>query len=229
MKYFYALIIISILSSCGINSENKKNVNVIDKINYCISILDSYLNDDDKNNHENYKTKLNYDYLPSINKSVLKNHIIKSGNLKDYNDIKLLDDLLNRSYETEKIPVNNTKYGFVFHTYPEVMVHLEDVNGKSILEIAGGDGINAILLLLMGAKQVTVNDLDPTMCSNCQSYINKLSQKMQNKIEVKKGNFFDISIENKYDMILMRNFFHFLNDLQLPEKRSFWHDWPAQH
>ncbi len=144
--------------------------------------------------------------LPKVDKNALINLLQKKSpkvNVKNFLDL---------TYEVSNRYVNGSKYGMAFCMYPEIMYNLiEKVSDKTVLEIGAASGINSILILLAGANKVVVNDIDENECKKCKQYVLSLPIEMQDKISINQGDFFDFSIDYKFDIILSRNLFHFFN------------------
>lgn len=119
----------------------------------------------------------------------------------------------------EKGKASSGTGGRVFPMDPEVMAYLmPKVQGKSVLEIAGADGIMSVLFAFAGAK-VYLNDIEPLELEWHKTIKKMVPQKVSERLETIKGDCFNILVNhshlaNTIDLIVCRNLIHFLTDQQ---------------
>ena len=154
-------------------------------------------------------------YINLSKPEVLKNYLISEKYLENANSI------LEKIYEVGLRTIATNNYGAAFTAEIEILAYLMKISkNKTVLEIAGASGENALMLTLSGAKKVYMNDIDST--ENLKFKINTqmhLPKEIQNKIQGLPGDIFKLikTIKSKVDIILCRNFIHFLNDDKLSD------------
>lgn len=152
--------------------------------------------------------------IKKIQKHVLKK-LISEALSEQKEAEKVGHALIDENYESEMRGINTRKYGMAFPLQPEILFDLgKGINGKRVLEIAGARGENGIILGLMGAKTVDINDIDEVELKHAKDSIEKLPLEIQKKFKVIRGDCFKIfdkkSYDGRYDLIVARNIFHFL-------------------
>jgi len=142
----------------------------------------------------------------------------------DTSTAELIRDILDRCYEAPLRHVEDpstSKYGKVYFFNPEDLAYLMRLcKGKTVLEIAGAQGDNALCLGLAGAKEVCLNDVAPAEIERFKKSVQRLPADLQKKFRFLRGDCFDVLrsafCEGYFDIIYARNFIHFF----LGEKRD---------
>jgi len=163
-----------------------------------------------------------FDGIKVVSKSELRS-LIQHQN--DATTMQLIDEILDRGYEGEMREVKNAgsvvKCGWAFALNPEILADLMQwCVGKTVLELAGADGDNALCLGLAGAEKVYLNELVEAEVDRFKTKVQRLSSDLQKKFYVLPGDCFEvfknIKYEGFFDLIYARNILHFF----LGEKRG---------
>jgi hypothetical protein len=133
--------------------------------------------------------------------------------------------VVRRTYESKPAFVGKSshgKNGMKFPMHPEIlhwiMTTFRDAKDKIGLEIAGASGENSALLAFAGLGEVYLNDIDSDEIKEFETLKLSLPEDVRSRLKSIKGDFFAIEISeliNKVDLILCRNFLHFLTDQQI--------------
>jgi SAM-dependent methyltransferase len=114
--------------------------------------------------------------------------------------------------------------GIAYSMHPEILAHaMELAREENVLEIAGARGENATLLAFGGAKNVYMNDLDPTETATFCSNRATLPENVGARLKAIEGDCLDIlqkkpNIARKIGLVLCRNLIHFHSQ---QEQREF--------
>lgn len=109
-------------------------------------------------------------------------------------------------------------FGYVFPLNHELLAcAMQSSKGKTVLEIAGASGENAILLGFAGAKNVYLNDINLDEISTFEELRQSLPAEIQKKLHALPGSCLKIlqlnpSLAGKIDLILCNNLIHFFDD-----------------
>jgi len=126
--------------------------------------------------------------------------------------------LAKEMYESPPKIIRSANGGFSYPANPEVLAYLvEQVRGKVFLEIAGGFGYHGLFLALAGAQKVYMNDSAPEAIAVFDREKACLRPEILARIETIAGDAFELLTKNpnlKADVILCRNFIHFLTDAE---------------
>jgi SAM-dependent methyltransferase len=115
-------------------------------------------------------------------------------------------------------------FGVQFEMNSEILAYAMQFvrEGKTVLELAGATGENAILLAFAGAGAVHVNDLSPTEKDRFEELKQQLPEKVREKLTFHLGDCLQIfkeksELEGQVDLLMCRNLLHFFNDQQEAE------------
>lgn len=204
------------IKSCSSVSVSSEVYSVGSKLPFNVkNIIGLYL---DKPTRDLVEKQANFTFIPSsVNLSdpkILKTYLA-SGNY-----LKFASPVLERIYETPPRSISTTNYGMAFTAEPEILAYLMKISkDKTVLEIAGASGENSLLLALSGAKKVFMNDIDPSEIATFRSSTSRMPKEIQERLACLEGDAFTQlkAIKSKVDVILCRNFIHFLRDDQQKE------------
>jgi SAM-dependent methyltransferase len=119
---------------------------------------------------------------------------------------------------------NNADFGRQFSVDSEILAYAMQFvrEGKTVLELAGATGENAILLAFAGAGAVHLNDLSPKEKDRFEELKQQLPENLRGKLTFHLGDCLKIfkekpELEGKVDLLICRNLLHFLNDQQEAE------------
>jgi len=85
------------------------------------------------------------------------------------------------------------------HSTSFMLDFIDDLQGKSVLDLGSGTGIIALYAARYGAAQVTATDLDDKALANIRQNVEQLQ--MQDKVQVVKSNLFD-EVPGTFDIIV---------------------------
>lgn len=159
-------------------------------------------------------------FLNLIDKEEIKKYI--SIDFHSDKQIEKAIVLAKQTYEGSVREAKSPQYGLVFPMYPELLGYIMQRGNKgSVLEIAGADGLNSLLLAFSGINKVYYNDIDEKEVALCKTAIqNFLPQEVASKVEILPGDCFKVlkePLKNKIDVILCRNLLHFFKASQVKE------------
>lgn len=126
-------------------------------------------------------------------------------------------EITSRIYK-KRCSLSIKSYGLIFPMHPEILGYMmEFVKDKVVLEIAGANGENAILLALAGARKVYMNDILATEVNKFKSMVASLPENVQRRLEAIEGDCFEIlnkkrELSNHLDVIYVRNLLHFFTN-----------------
>ena len=129
---------------------------------------------------------------------------------KNFNPVEIDDQIIIRAefHEVKKtfpfeIIINpKMSFGTGHHETTCLMLKNQltmDHQNKSLLDVGTGTGILAIMAGKLGARKITVTDIDNWSINNCKE--NFLLNKCQD-IDIKQGSIETLNIKDKYDIIL---------------------------
>ncbi len=110
---------------------------------------------------------------------------------------------------------------FVYSIHPEILSDLmRSCVGKTVLEIAGASGENALCIGLAGAEKVYLNDCAVPVLKEFERSLQRLPKELQKKFQCVPGDCFEVFNNPEYtglfDVIYARNIFQYV----LGEKRE---------
>lgn len=113
---------------------------------------------------------------------------------------------------------------FQYPIAPETLeVLLSKAQGKNVIEFGGASGEISLLLLLAGANTVLLNDLHSPSLKEALEGLEKLPEKYQRKMKLKRGDCLQLSLKeigargSYYDIIIARNLIHLLEKDKLDQ------------
>lgn len=185
----------------------------------CFDIVRSYIPTE-----ANDLSSLFYSFVNLSDPVVLKDHLTTS--FQSSENVDLAMNIVRRIYEADKESVDpeNTKFGFIFSTEPEVLSYalkyIKKQNDAIVYEIACSKGNNGMLMACAGAKKVFLNDLNKKLMTALKGQIDKLPKKLKAVCKMDEGSCFDIlkrnaDLEGRVNLIMCRNLIHFFNHQQL--------------
>jgi len=82
----------------------------------------------------------------------------------------------------------------------------ERIRGRNVLEIGGGDGRNAVFMLMLGAGHVTLHEITPSTERIARECAKRLG--LDDRLDVQIGNPLDVDLGGPYDAVIARLVFH---------------------
>ncbi len=170
------------------------------------------------------KSPLSIIHRADLTNQDLLRPLLSSGSQSEDHMDKALQ-IVRRTYESKPAFVGRSshgKNGMKFPMHPEIlhwiMTTFRDAKDKIGLEIAGASGENSALLAFAGLGEVYLNDIDPDEIKEFKTLKLSLPEDVRSRLKSIKGDFFAIETSgliDKVDIILCRNFLHFLTDQQI--------------
>ena len=151
-------------------------------------------------------------FLGSLGKDVAKHELIAAR------------EIATRIFETKprtiKYEEGTQDFGVAMAIYPEVSAYINSkIQGKTVLEIGGDQGENAILMAIAGARRVIINDRNPLAIQALAEKIKQLPPSVIERIQLISCDCLALlktkpELEGTIDFILCRNVIHFFTQQQ---------------
>ena len=132
-------------------------------------------------------------------------------------------EIVKSTYESGVRPVGGNKYGLAFPMHPEILAHaMISSKGEVVLEIGGASGENSMLFAFAGARQVYLNEIEPSEVALFETKRAQLPSDVKSRLKSISGSVFDLltmepDLRGKVGLVLCRNVLHFFKDQQCPE------------